>query len=209
MQRSEAKRARAVHGRADVRAGRGHRALSAVRALGRRGAAARARTATRSSGGWRCTAPACARTFTTRNVLTPPREITLDARRRAVSGRSKAAGRSSRSARTAARASTLSIRFEFANPMLSLLLSRSFEKSCDELVDAFVARARAVYGTRLSAMRVWRRLCAARSAGGRRSWRCRESATVAEAVARSGLLQQFPEIGDAAARVRDLRARGR
>ena len=32
--------------------------------------------------------------------------------------------------------------------MLSLLLSRSFEKSCNELVDAFVARARAVYGTR-------------------------------------------------------------
>ena len=45
-------------------------------------------------------------------------------------------------------ASALSIRFEFANPMLNLLLSRSFEKSCSELVDAFVARARAVYGTK-------------------------------------------------------------
>jgi len=42
----------------------------------------------------------------------------------------------------------LTIRFEFANPMLNLLLARSFEKSCNELVDAFVARARAVYGTR-------------------------------------------------------------
>ena len=42
----------------------------------------------------------------------------------------------------------LTIRFEFANAMLNLLLSRSFEKSCNELVDAFVARARAVYGAR-------------------------------------------------------------
>ncbi|HKE93859.1 MAG TPA: SRPBCC family protein, partial [Povalibacter sp.] len=40
----------------------------------------------------------------------------------------------------------LSIRFEFANPVLSLMLSKSFEKSCAQLVDAFVARARSVYG---------------------------------------------------------------
>lgn len=39
----------------------------------------------------------------------------------------------------------LSIRFEFANAMLSLLMSKSFEKSCAQLVDAFVARARSVY----------------------------------------------------------------
>ena len=43
---------------------------------------------------------------------------------------------------------TLSIRFAFTNSMLNLLLSRSFEKSCNELVDAFVVRARAVYGKR-------------------------------------------------------------
>ena len=43
---------------------------------------------------------------------------------------------------------SLSIRFEFTNAMLNLLLSRSFEKSCNELVDAFVARGRAVYGAR-------------------------------------------------------------
>lgn len=41
----------------------------------------------------------------------------------------------------------LTIRFEFANAMLGMLLSRTFEKNCGELVDAFVARARAVYGT--------------------------------------------------------------
>lgn len=40
----------------------------------------------------------------------------------------------------------LKMRFEFANAMLSLLLSRSFEKNCADLVDAFVARAREVYG---------------------------------------------------------------
>jgi len=39
------------------------------------------------------------------------------------------------------------MRFEFANPVTVLLLSRSFEKSCGELVDAFVGRARLVYST--------------------------------------------------------------
>jgi ribosome-associated toxin RatA of RatAB toxin-antitoxin module len=84
---------------------------------------------------------------TTRNILTPPREITLAL----VAGPFKTLeGRwtfepigEDRGARV-----SLSIRFEFANSMLNLLLSRSFEKSCNELVDAFVARARAVYGTR-------------------------------------------------------------
>lgn len=82
---------------------------------------------------------------TTRNVLTPPGEITLAL----VSGPFKTLlGRwtfdpigQDRGTRVG-----LSIRFEFANPMLGLLLSRSFEKSCGELVDAFVARARAIYG---------------------------------------------------------------
>jgi ribosome-associated toxin RatA of RatAB toxin-antitoxin module len=84
---------------------------------------------------------------TTRNTLTPPREITLAL----VSGPFKTLdGRwtfqpigTDRGTRV-----ELTIRFDFANPMLNLLLSRSFEKSCNELVDAFVARARAVYGTR-------------------------------------------------------------
>ncbi|HKU40969.1 MAG TPA: type II toxin-antitoxin system RatA family toxin [Polyangiales bacterium] len=84
---------------------------------------------------------------TTRNVLTPPREINLAL----VAGPFKTLeGRwtfepigEDRGTRV-----SLSIRFEFANSMLNLLLSRSFEKSCNELVDAFVARARAVYGAR-------------------------------------------------------------
>lgn len=84
---------------------------------------------------------------TTRNVLTPPGEITLAL----VAGPFKTLdGRWTFQPIGADRGTRveLTIRFEFANPMLNLLLSRSFEKSCNELVDAFVARARAVYGTR-------------------------------------------------------------
>ena len=84
---------------------------------------------------------------TTRNVLTAHREITLAL----VAGPFKTLEGvwtfepigTDRGTRVA-----LTMRFEFANPMLTLLLSRTFEKSCNELVDAFVARARAVYGTR-------------------------------------------------------------
>lgn len=39
----------------------------------------------------------------------------------------------------------LTIRFEFKNPLTAMLLSRSFEKTCAEMVDAFVLRARSVY----------------------------------------------------------------
>jgi ribosome-associated toxin RatA of RatAB toxin-antitoxin module len=84
---------------------------------------------------------------TTRNKLTPPREITLAL----VSGPFRTLdGRWTFQPIGADRGTRveLTIRFEFANPMLNLLLARSFEKSCSELVDAFVARARAVYGTR-------------------------------------------------------------
>jgi ribosome-associated toxin RatA of RatAB toxin-antitoxin module len=82
--------------------------------------------------------------FTTRNALNPPREITLTL----VSGPFKTLeGRwtfdpiGDRGTKVG-----LAIRFEFANAVMSLLLSRSFEKNCGELIDAFVARARAVYG---------------------------------------------------------------
>lgn len=83
-------------------------------------------------------------TFTTRNRMIVPREIRMEL----VEGPFKAlsglwtfddiAGRGTKV--------TLNMRFEFANPVLSLLLSRSFEKSCIELIDAFVARARDIYG---------------------------------------------------------------
>jgi ribosome-associated toxin RatA of RatAB toxin-antitoxin module len=42
----------------------------------------------------------------------------------------------------------LAMRFEFANPVVSLLFGKAFENSCNTLIDAFVARARAQHGPR-------------------------------------------------------------
>lgn len=41
---------------------------------------------------------------------------------------------------------SLNMRFEFTNAVANLLLSRAFEKNVGQLVDAFVTRARTVYG---------------------------------------------------------------
>jgi ribosome-associated toxin RatA of RatAB toxin-antitoxin module len=83
-------------------------------------------------------------TFTTRNTLKPPGEIVLSfvsGPFRKLEGRWRFDDLSGRGTRVG-----LTIEFEFSNPMLSLLLSRTFEKNCGELVDVFVARARSVYG---------------------------------------------------------------
>ena len=40
----------------------------------------------------------------------------------------------------------LDMKFEFANPLASMLFGRAFEQSVGELIDAFVARARQVHG---------------------------------------------------------------
>jgi ribosome-associated toxin RatA of RatAB toxin-antitoxin module len=40
----------------------------------------------------------------------------------------------------------LEMRFEFANPVVSLLFGKAFEQSCNALIDAFIARARALHG---------------------------------------------------------------
>lgn len=82
--------------------------------------------------------------FTTRNTLQPPNLIQLtliEGPFKLLDGRWSFDSIQDRGTRIG-----LSIRFEFANPLTALLLSRSFEKSCAELVDAFVARARKVYG---------------------------------------------------------------
>jgi ribosome-associated toxin RatA of RatAB toxin-antitoxin module len=83
--------------------------------------------------------------FTTRNQLNPPYEIDM----RLVRGPFKTLTGLWRFEDLANRGCKVGLRmcFEFSNPMLSLLLSRTFEKSCSELVDAFVARARTAYGT--------------------------------------------------------------
>jgi ribosome-associated toxin RatA of RatAB toxin-antitoxin module len=82
--------------------------------------------------------------FTTRNILAPPRQITLtlvDGPFRTLEGHWTFDPIADRGTKVG-----LTVRFEFANPMLAMLLTRSFEKNCGELVDAFIARARAVYG---------------------------------------------------------------
>ncbi len=40
----------------------------------------------------------------------------------------------------------LEMRFEFANPVISMLFGKAFEQSCNTLIDAFIARARIVHG---------------------------------------------------------------
>ena len=82
--------------------------------------------------------------FTTRNLLKPPTEITLnlvDGPFKTLAGRWTFDAIADRGVKVG-----FTVMFEFANPMLSLLLSRSFEKNCGQLIDAFVTRARAVYG---------------------------------------------------------------
>lgn len=83
--------------------------------------------------------------FTTRNVLSPPNRMELklvDGPFKVLEGVWSFDAIGERGTRIG-----LAIRFEFANPMLSLMLSKTFEKSCAQLVDAFVGRARGVYGT--------------------------------------------------------------
>ena len=82
--------------------------------------------------------------FTTRNVLDPPREITLhlvSGPFRTLEGRWTFDNIADRGTRV-----SLFVRFEFANSVLALLLTRTFEKNCTELLNSFVARARKMYG---------------------------------------------------------------
>jgi ribosome-associated toxin RatA of RatAB toxin-antitoxin module len=81
--------------------------------------------------------------FTTRVTLRPHEQIDLDL----VSGPFKTlhgqwtfAGIQDRGTKV-----TLHMRFEFSNALLNMLLGKTFEKNCGELVDAFVKRARALY----------------------------------------------------------------
>jgi ribosome-associated toxin RatA of RatAB toxin-antitoxin module len=81
--------------------------------------------------------------FTTRNQLEAPSRMTLelvDGPFRLLDGEWTFVPLADRGTKI-----RLSLRFEFTNPVTAMLLSRSFEKSCAEMVDAFVARARAIY----------------------------------------------------------------
>lgn len=84
--------------------------------------------------------------FTTRNVLEAPHRIEMslvDGPFRVLQGRWTFESIKDRGTRV-----SLWMRFEFSNPVTGLLLSRSFEKSCSELVDAFTNHARKVYANR-------------------------------------------------------------
>jgi ribosome-associated toxin RatA of RatAB toxin-antitoxin module len=82
--------------------------------------------------------------FTTRNVLERPNRMSLalvEGPFRLLDGLWTFDALGDRGAKI-----RLTIRFEFANPLTAMLLSRAFEKSCAEMVDAFVLRARSIYG---------------------------------------------------------------
>lgn len=83
-------------------------------------------------------------TFTTRNLLKRPSEMVMtlvDGPFKTFEGRWSFTPLGEKGVKVG-----LTIRFEFANAMLGMLLSRTFEKNCGEMIDAFIARARAVYG---------------------------------------------------------------
>ena len=83
-------------------------------------------------------------TFTTRNFLKRPGEMLMtlvDGPFKTFEGRWTFTPLGEKGVKVG-----LTVRFEFANAMLGMLLSRTFEKNCSELIDAFVDRARAVYG---------------------------------------------------------------
>lgn len=81
--------------------------------------------------------------FTTRGTLTPPERIELslvEGPFKMLHGLWTFMPIQNRGTKV-----TLNMRFEFANALANLLLSKAFEKNCSQLVDAFVQRARAMY----------------------------------------------------------------
>jgi ribosome-associated toxin RatA of RatAB toxin-antitoxin module len=83
-------------------------------------------------------------TFTTRNFLKRPTEMLMtlvDGPFKTFEGRWTFTPLGDKGVKVG-----LTVRFEFASAMLNMLLSRTFEKNCSELIDAFVDRAREKYG---------------------------------------------------------------
>ena len=84
-------------------------------------------------------------TFTTRNRLSPPDGMSMtliDGAFRDLRGEWRFTALGEQGCRV-----TLELAFEFANPVKDRLLGPAFEGICNQLVDAFVARARSVYGS--------------------------------------------------------------
>lgn len=82
--------------------------------------------------------------FTTRNVMQRPDWMTLSL----VEGpfRTLEGAWNFKAIGTAGTRVELQMRFEFANPLATMLFGKAFEHSIGELIDAFVARARQMYG---------------------------------------------------------------
>jgi ribosome-associated toxin RatA of RatAB toxin-antitoxin module len=81
--------------------------------------------------------------FTTRNQLESPSRITLNLVEgpfRTLEGEWRFSAIADRGTRV-----SLTLKFAFANPVNAWLLEPVFEHTCSSLVDAFVARARALY----------------------------------------------------------------
>ena len=133
--------------------------------------------------------------FTTRNVLNPPREIAHDTGQRAVqdAGRPLDVRRRSRDRGTKV---GLSVRFEFANPCWRCCSRDPSRRTAGSWSNAFVARARAVYGATeaMFACRVVYALPDGRAIG--RSSRCPRNQR-REAVAHSGLMRRISGDSDA------------
>jgi ribosome-associated toxin RatA of RatAB toxin-antitoxin module len=86
--------------------------------------------------------------FSTRNEFSRPEYMTLRLLQgpfRTLDGRWSFTPISSAGTRV-----ELEMRFEFANPVVSLLFGKAFEQSCNALINAFVARARELHGSSLA-----------------------------------------------------------
>jgi ribosome-associated toxin RatA of RatAB toxin-antitoxin module len=84
-------------------------------------------------------------TFTTRNTLLPPRQVTMeliDGPFKALHGLWTFTPLGDAGCRA-----DLTVRFEFRNRAADLLMGAAFERLCNEIVDAFVQRAATVYGS--------------------------------------------------------------
>jgi ribosome-associated toxin RatA of RatAB toxin-antitoxin module len=82
--------------------------------------------------------------FTTRNTVAPPGQILMELVQgpfKRLMGRWRFEPLGERGARVG-----FHIEFEFKNRVMGLALNHMFEALCDKIVDAFVVRAREVYG---------------------------------------------------------------
>lgn len=89
--------------------------------------------------------------FTTRNMLRPPEQMDMklvEGPFRLLEGHWRFIAIKDESGRDCGTRIELNIRFEFKNPLTSLLFSKIFESTCASLVDAFAKRAREIYGAK-------------------------------------------------------------